>query len=59
MDRTELLKLLEQLKETLRQTRFYLNNKLNEQINRIENIKQKVILETWMGMEEERTNARR
>jgi len=50
-EKTELLKILDRLKTTLYQTRHYINTKLTEQINQIENIKNKIILETWMEKE--------
>jgi len=51
MDKTELLKLLDKIKETLYETRYYINRKLTAEINNIENIKNKIILETWMEKE--------
>jgi hypothetical protein len=45
----ELIEFLDKLKEALYSTRYYYNNKVNELIQRIENFKSKIILESWQN----------
>jgi hypothetical protein len=44
----EIIEFLEKLKESLRITRYYYNNRLDELIQRIENFKSKIIMESWI-----------
>jgi hypothetical protein len=44
----EIIEFLEKLKESLRITRYYYNNRLDELIQRIENFKSKLIMESWI-----------
>jgi hypothetical protein len=43
----ELIEFLDKLKEALYQTRYYYNNRISELIQRIENFKSKIIMESW------------
>jgi hypothetical protein len=45
----EIIEFLEKLKESLRITRYYYNNRLDELIQRIENFKSKIIMESWIN----------
>jgi hypothetical protein len=45
----EIIEFLEKLKESLRITRYYYNNRLDELIQRIENFKSKLIMESWVS----------
>jgi prefoldin subunit 5 len=45
----ELIEFLDKLKEALYSTRYYYNNKITELIQRIENFKSKIILESWQN----------
>ena len=45
----EIIEFLEKLKESLRITRHYYNNRLDELIQRIENFKSKIIMESWIN----------
>jgi prefoldin subunit 5 len=44
----EIIKFLDKLKESLYATRHYYNNRISELIQRIENFKSKLIMESWM-----------
>jgi prefoldin subunit 5 len=44
----ETIKFLDKLKEALYQARYYSNNRITELIQRIENFKSKIIMETWL-----------